>query len=106
MPKLGQAGELVMFWRAGCPYCAAWERDIGPIYPKTDDAKRLPLRRVDVATSRPDDLRQIADVRFTPTFVAIEDGREVGRIVGYGGDEQFWMQLAQIIASLPPAPAR
>ena len=38
------AAELVMFRTAGCPYCAAWDKAIGPVYPKTDIGKRLPLR--------------------------------------------------------------
>ena len=42
------AAELVMFYRDGCPYCAAWEREIGPIYHKTEIARRAPLRRVNL----------------------------------------------------------
>src|SRR5262245_7798147 len=75
------AAELVMFEAEGCPFCARWHRDIGPIYPKTDEGKRAPLRRVDISGPRPADLAGIRDVVYTPTFVLIDDGRELGRIV-------------------------
>ncbi len=101
-PAAAAAGELVMFWAAGCPWCAAWDRDIAAVYPRTEEAKRLPLRRVDLRARRPDDLRYIEGIRFTPTFVAVEDGREYGRIVGYIGEDQFWGLLGQIVATLPP----
>jgi thioredoxin-related protein len=94
------AAELVMFESAGCPFCARWHREIGPVYPKTDEGKRAPLRRVDVAAPRPPDLARIAGIVYTPTFVLVADGREVGRITGYGGDEAFWALLGELVAKL------
>jgi thioredoxin-related protein len=94
------AAELVMFEAAGCPYCARWNREIAPIYPKTAEGKRAPLRRVDIAAPRPADLASIGDIVYTPTFVLLEDGREIGRIVGYSGDEIFWSLLAGLFAKL------
>jgi len=102
-----RAAELVMFESAGCPYCARWQREIGPIYPKTDEAKRAPLRRVDVASPRPPDLVGIGGIVYTPTFVLIHNGREIGRIVGYGGEEAFWSLLSDLTGKLgdaAPAP--
>ncbi len=97
------AAELVMFEAAGCPYCARWNREIAPIYPKTAEGKRAPLRRVDIAGPRPADLAAVPNVVYTPTFVLIEDGREVGRIVGYSGDEIFWSLLSELFARLDRA---
>lgn len=97
------AAELVMFEREGCPYCARWNREVAPIYPKTAEGKRAPLRRVDLAGPRPPDLAAIANVVYTPTFVLIEDGKEIGRIVGYGGDEIFWSLLSELFAKLERA---
>jgi len=90
-----------MFERQGCPWCRAWDREVGPVYPKTPEGQRAPLRRVDVEAERPADLRQVADIRATPTFVVMEGGRETGRILGYPGDDMFWGLLDQIIAKLP-----
>jgi hypothetical protein len=103
------AAELVMFEAAGCPYCARWNREIAPIYPKTAEGRRAPLRRVDIAGPRPADLGTITNIVYTPTFVLIENGQEIGRIVGYGGEEIFWTLLTDLFARLdranPPRPA-
>jgi hypothetical protein len=48
-----RAAELVMFERAGCAWCEAFDRDIAPIYGKTDEGLRTPLRRVDTARPIP-----------------------------------------------------
>jgi len=94
------AAELVMFEAAGCPYCARWNREVAPVYPKTVEGKRAPLRRVDIAAPRPADLAAIGGVVYTPTFVLMDGGREIGRIVGYGGDEIFWSLLTDLVAKL------
>ncbi len=84
------AAELVMFEAAGCSWCEAWDRDVGTVYPKTDEARLAPLRRVDIDAPRPPDLAGIRGVVYTPTFVLIDDGMEVGRILGYPGEAHFW----------------
>jgi hypothetical protein len=102
MPSTAKAAELLMFESELCEWCAVWNEEIGPIYPKTSEGKRAPLRRVDIDEPRPIDLRNIEGVRFTPTFVLIDDrGVEVGRINGYPGEDFFWGLLADLIAKLP-----
>jgi hypothetical protein len=39
-------------------------------------------------------------ITASPTFVLIDDGREVGRITGYPGADFFWGMLAELIAKL------
>ena len=96
------AAELVMYRRAGCPYCEAFDREIAPAYPKTDIGKKLPLREIDIR-SGDQSVKLKAPVRYTPTFVLVEDGREVGRIEGYPGDDFFWARLGNLLELLPPA---
>ncbi len=85
---------LVMISDPGCPYCARWEREVAPGYVASDDGKLAPLVRRD----RHDrDIAFIPRVVFSPTFVMLVHGREVGRIVGYGGADLFWMQLAALM---------
>ena len=98
-----QAGELVMYERQGCPWCAAWEQDIGRIYDRTEEARRLRLRRVDIEHPEPADAAAAAGVRFTPTFVIADCGREAARIIGFTGDWQFWGLLDEAIRHLPAA---
>ncbi|HEY9079272.1 hypothetical protein [Magnetovibrio sp.] len=96
------AAELVYFGSAACSVCETWDREVGEIYPKTSESKTLPLRHHDVHDDKPDDIAFIKGVIFTPTFVAIEDGREIGRIVGYMGDFFFWEQVDGLIKKLNP----
>ena len=93
--SLAHALELVMFETKSCPWCAEWHRVIGPIYPKTEEGKQAPLRRLELHSERPSDLKAVKPVVFTPTFVLVEDGVELGRIEGYPGEEFFWGLLAQ-----------
>jgi len=99
-PSAG-AAELVYFGSSSCPVCETWDQEVGEIYPKTEESKTLPLRQHDVHDDKPADLAFIKGVIFTPTFVAIEDGREIGRIVGYMGDFFFWEQLDGLIKKIP-----
>ena len=94
------AAELVMFRRDGCPYCAAWDREIGLIYPKTDAGKRVPLRVVDLGHVGDASIHTRSPVRYTPTFVLMQNGEEIGRIEGYPGDAFFWGLLDGLIERL------
>ncbi len=95
------AAELVMFDRAGCAWCLRWEKEIGPIYPKTDEGRLLPLRRISLDRPLPEGLNLTAPVRYTPTFVILDKGQEIGRITGYIGEYAFWGLLSDMIAKLP-----
>jgi hypothetical protein len=96
-----RAAELLMFRRAGCPWCLAWDEAVGPIYPKSDLGRRLPLRPVDLDRDPPPAVILVRPVRFTPTFVVVDEGREIGRIEGYPGEDFFWSLLDKLARSLP-----
>ena len=96
-----QAGELIMFESAGCEWCEVWDEEVGGVYAKTPEGRRAPLRRVDISDARPVDLRFIKNVVYTPTFVLVENGAEVGRIIGYPGEDFFWGYLGQMLGKLP-----
>jgi hypothetical protein len=96
-----EAAELVMYRTDGCPWCARWDREIGPIYPKTDIGRRTPLRMVDLVRDSSGGIRVRSPIRYTPTFVLAENGVEVGRIEGYPGDAFFWGLLERLLERLP-----
>lgn len=96
------AAELLMFETKSCPWCAAWRREVGQVYPRTEEGKRAALRRVDLDAPRPADLEHIKGVVYTPTFVLIDEGREIGRIMGYPGEDHFWGLLGELVKKLPP----
>jgi hypothetical protein len=99
------SARLVMLERQDCPWCRRWLSEVGEqSWNRSDLGRRAPLRRVDVAQGLPHDLRHIANWRFTPTFVLVADGREVGRIIGYQADLLFWQQAEALLAKLPPEP--
>lgn len=89
-----------MFEQAGCAWCEAFNREIAPIYAKTEEGARVPLRRVDTGRDLPPDLTFIAVERLTPLFVLVDRGREIGRIRGYPGDDHFWGLLGALIKTL------
>lgn len=95
-----RAAELVMFESAGCAWCAAFDREIATVYDKTEEGRRAPLRRVDTAKPLPADLAFIQTERLTPLFVLVNDGREIGRIRGYPGEEHFWGLLGVLVKKL------
>jgi hypothetical protein len=100
-----RAAELVMVERDGCPWCAAFDREIAPIYGKTPEGQRAPLRRIELNQAPPADLAFVEIERLTPLFVLVDRGREIGRIRGYPGPEGFWTQLAMLMDRLPQSGA-
>ena len=95
-----RAAELIVFEQKGCVWCQRFDREVAPAYARTAEGKRAPLRRVDIAKPLPDDLSFVVRERFTPVFVLVDGGREIGRIRGYPGDTFFWGLLANLIERL------
>lgn len=90
--------ELLMFEQPGCIYCAAWNAEVAPEYPLTEEGKAAPLRRLQLRDPLPEGISLVSPPIFTPTFVLVEDGVETGRISGYPGEDFFWPMLAQLVA--------
>lgn len=96
-PAVSGELRLLMFDQAGCIYCARWEREIGPIYPKTTESEIAPLTRHDIGDALPDGVVLDRPATLTPTFVLLDDGRETGRLEGYPGEDFFWFLLGELI---------
>ncbi|MGA9409911.1 MAG: hypothetical protein WBV78_05640 [Roseobacter sp.] len=97
-----RAEQLVMVEQDGCHWCARWNEELSHIYPKTEEGLRAPLRRVNLR-DLPEDITFTSRPVFTPTFVLVRDGKELGRIEGYAGDEFFWFLLGQLLDAQSPA---
>ena len=50
------AAELLMLERPGCLWCARFNAEIAPAYPKTEEGRIAPLRRFDITDPWPSDL--------------------------------------------------
>jgi len=100
-PGISAAAELIMFEQDHCEWCEQWDKDIGVVYEKTPEGKMAPLRRVDIHAQPPDDIKHIKKGHFTPTFVLHDNGKELGRIRGYPGEDFFWGLLGQMLKKIP-----
>ncbi len=98
---MGGAGadsvSLIMFYEMGCEYCERWEEEVGVIYSKTPEGRFAPLTRIDISDVDDTGIKQVV---FTPTFIVLRGKKEVGRIVGYPGEDFFWDLLGDILGKL------
>ena len=89
--------NLIMVEQPGCAYCAAWDDQIAPAYPNTDEGRFAPLIRADLHLGPPDGITYARRVNFTPTFILVDDGVEIARIEGYPGENFFWPLFAELL---------
>jgi hypothetical protein len=91
--------RLLMVEERGCRYCMRWDAEVGKVYGKTPEGRRAPLVRIG---RRARELRELAPVVYTPTFILSKAGEEIGRITGYPGESYFWEELAGLLAAAGP----
>ena len=97
LPAAADPLRLLMVEKVGCVYCEAWDRNIGPGYAASDAGRAAPLMRVDIHGPYPDGLALARRPFVTPTFILLDDGREVARIEGYPGKDAFWPMLGDML---------
>ena len=91
------AAELIMINSPICEWCDTWEDEVGVVYALTEQGRKVPLRRIDIDDAATSALRLGRPVTFTPTFLIVDDTREVGRITGYPGESHFWYFLDELL---------
>jgi len=93
--------QLLYIFAHGCGACNKFQREVGDIYPKTQESRVLPMVKVEFDRWRAGDSEfnacDINDVFGTPTFILLEDCIEVDRITGYATDELFWLGLTRMV---------
>lgn len=87
---------LLMGEQDGCSWCERWDEELSAIYPKTAEGRAAPLVRFDIHDGPPDGVTLDRPVVFTPTFVLVRDGVELGRVEGYPGEDLFWAMLGMV----------
>ena len=104
--QISSASELIMFDADYCTWCRKWDEEIGVIYGLTPESCQAPIRKVEISDQIPDSISINKSVRYTPTFVLIHNQSEVGRIVGYQGEDFFWPMLNDLIEQNLPEEVR
>lgn len=96
-PSAAIGQKLLMFESDDCSWCRQWHAEVGDAYEKTEEGRKLPLRTMDIHDNPPAGIQLREPVRYTPTFVVVNERREVGRITGYPGEAHFWGLLNTLI---------
>lgn len=98
LPAMAGDLRLMMVEQAGCAYCAAWDDEIAPAYPKTAEGRYAPLVRADLHRGPPEGVTYARPVLFTPTFILVgNDGTEIARMEGYVGQDFFWPVYSKLL---------
>jgi len=91
------AAELVFVEVKSCIYCMRFNKQVAPTYQASEIGKRIPLRRVNLQQRWPADLSEVDRPPYTPVFILVENGREIGRFNGYVGARQFDTNLKRLL---------
>lgn len=89
--------ELLVFETGNCPYCFIFRRDVAPGYLKSQRAKDVPLRFIDVHEVDLSTMNLSDPITMVPTVVLMRNGREVSRITGYMGPEPFFHMVSRLM---------
>lgn len=98
IPPAGSA-ELVVMEAEGCTYCTIFRRDVLPSYEMSEHAKSMPVRFVDINDVEKSGIVLDGPISMVPTFVVIKNHREIGRIPGYLGRENFFHAISYLLST-------
>lgn len=101
LSSAAQAAELIFVQADGCIHCIRFNRQMAAPYRASESGRKVPLRDVDLAKRWPADLGQVDRPPYTPVFILVEDGRELGRFNGYLGPKQFNREVKRLLRRLP-----
>lgn len=90
--------QLVVLEAPGCTYCSMFRRYVVPVYQTSPKSRSLPLKFIDLNDKAYDDLGLDSPVDMVPTTVLMQNNREVGRIPGYVGPENFFHAINHLMA--------
>lgn len=94
--KAAPGVRLIMVDDPACHYCRKWTAEIGRGYGKSAEGRFAPLKRVRRGAR---EIAGFAPVIFTPTFIVVRQGQELGRISGYPGRDYFYPELRGVLAT-------
>lgn len=90
---------LLLVESPGCPFCAAFRREVLPGYAARAEGRAAPVVPVPLEGPWPDGLVLAGAPYATPTFILLRDRVEVGRFQGYESPSWFWRELGALLAA-------
>jgi thioredoxin-related protein len=93
--------ELLVVELDGCIYCLVFRRDVLPSYQASTQAKTVPIRFIELNAAEEQKFPFAEPVTMVPTILLMKGGREVGRISGYLGPENFFHAVNHMISAAP-----
>jgi len=92
---------MVVLEVPGCIYCNVFRRQLLPTYKSSKQAKRIPIRFVNLNDPALAEIGLTQPVGIVPTFVILEDNQEIGRIPGYMSRHDFFRAIDYILSGRP-----
>jgi thioredoxin-related protein len=93
--------ELLVVEVEGCIYCSVFRRDVLPNYQASTQAQTVPIRVIELNAAEEQKFPFAEPVTMVPTILLMKGGREVGRISGYLGPENFFHAVNHMISAAP-----
>lgn len=93
VPLADPSLELVVMEAPGCLYCPLFRRDVLPSYTASARAQKMPMRFLDLNDEAIGALELSEPVEIVPTVVLFHNRKEIGRIPGYVGPENFFHSI-------------
>lgn len=90
--------QIVVFEAPGCLHCNLFRRYVLPAYSASPRSREIPLRFLDLNEVDADQLGLDTAIDLVPTAVLLQNNREVGRIPGYVGPENFFHAVSHLLA--------
>jgi len=97
LPSGGLTAEVILVEQGGCYSCVRFEQEQGDVFDLWFGSE-LPLRRVDIHGRWPYRNTGVRRPMGTPTFIVVEEGKEIGRFAGYANSRLFWKKLDAVLA--------
>lgn len=90
--------QLVVLEAPGCVYCNLFRRYVVPAYETSPKSRSVPMKFIDLNDKAYDELGLDGPVDMVPTTILMQNNREVGRIPGYLGPENFFHAVNHLMA--------
>lgn len=96
-PASAPQRELLVFEVKDCTICSLVHQHIEPAYRASSNARRAPMRFVDLNEIDERAVGLASPITMVPTTVLMEQGVEVARLPGYTGPQIFFQAMHRML---------